>query len=170
MQLDPDELLELEKVEDLAYSGLVEDQPKGKLSEKIFVQYFLPYFSGKTPITEEVINQWVSVAGGMTREVDIVDGKGEFLFTVPALYDTGTVTVRDDKISIFDVVSTANLHNERVPGSGDPYIAKASEETEKLVNKSKITQFWEEMSKRYNIIEKEKTSVESVEEDDLFDY
>jgi hypothetical protein len=92
-----------------------------QLDEYRFVNVFLPFFAGDEKLPYPVTtNHWVNVAGGMFRggmynEVDIVNDKGEVLFTVPPVADRSNhVPFQSERgqSSIANVVESAkNLAN-----------------------------------------------------------
>lgn len=85
--------------------------PRGRLPEDIFVNYFLPYFTNREagyPNEEKLVNDWISVAGGPYNEVDILDGVGKPIFTVPSLMNTSSFNPQNESnIKYADLVATA---------------------------------------------------------------
>jgi len=81
--------------EELFFNGIIKasQEARTKLPEEVFVQNFLPYFSGQKKIKEnpEIIPTWIGIAGSATAPVDVVNPSGEVLYTVPAFYDTTVV-------------------------------------------------------------------------------
>ena len=159
------------KAENDFYDSVVE-LPKGKLPERIFKDYFLPYFIGDKVIPDDnsVIDNWISVAGGMTNKVDILGDNGEVVYTVPALVDTSYVGVRQqNKISIYDMLATATQKNERIVNSGDEILTIAEDEVSKISHSSELEQFWIMIYKRYNLLI-EDSDVEISDEEDYLEY
>lgn len=78
---------------DVVFDGLVAHPPRARLPEKIFVEYFLPFFAGAVQASTEFpfIAQWISVAGSAVSEVDIIDYEGNVLFSVPAVMNTSFI-------------------------------------------------------------------------------
>ena len=99
-----------------------------KLPEYIFVDFFLPYFSGKLNLkdSEEPITKWISIAGSPTKEVDIIDNStGEILFRVPSLINTSklNVTKNDKKISASEILAmAARKADSGIPGNVETYL------------------------------------------------
>uniref|UniRef100_A0AAU7PF67 Uncharacterized protein n=1 Tax=Burkholderia phage vB_BgluM-SURPRISE13 TaxID=3159457 RepID=A0AAU7PF67_9VIRU len=69
---------------------LTQIEMNSKFPEELFVEHFLPLFTGEVQPTMQVnYTTWLEkVAGGEKVAVDIVDANGNTLFTVPPLFDT----------------------------------------------------------------------------------
>lgn len=83
------------------FNALVIDKENAVLPENLFVTNFLPFFAGERDIKQErqFMSNWIGVAGSPTREVDIIDTRGQVLYTVPSLFNTNmieTVVNADD--------------------------------------------------------------------------
>lgn len=72
---------------------------RNRYRERDFRQHFLPVMSGEAAknlapgytverLNEEAHQYWATVAGGVSREVEVIDDAGEVAFIVPALADT----------------------------------------------------------------------------------
>lgn len=86
-------LMKLTDSLDHIYSSLVAEG-KSKIPEPVFIEHFLPFFSGKEVENPNTVMQnWVSIAGSPLHEVDVVNEKQEVIFTVPAIMDTGLLNV-----------------------------------------------------------------------------
>lgn len=107
-----------ERMEIAADKGLV------ALSERIFVNVFLPLFAGDKELMYPVtFNTWSSCAGGPCREVNVVDVSGKILFTVPPLFDRSTVNPTvESNVSIAHVVLTAGQYTKIHPVQGVNYL------------------------------------------------
>ena len=64
-----------------------------KFPEVLFVEFFLPFFAGEVPATDDInYETWIAkVAGGERMPVDIVDAEGKVLYRVPELFDTSVM-------------------------------------------------------------------------------
>lgn len=140
------------------YDSLVVNQPKGRLPENIFQQYFLPFFAGERPITQDskVMENWISVAGTPMAEVDIIDNAGQVLFAVPSLFDTKIIdtVIKDRKTSLTDIYANSDARAARIPSEGNAYLARAlDDKAGTIANGSKIdennSQRWSEILQRY---------------------
>ena len=99
-----------------------------KLPEHVFVDFFLPYFSGKLNLkdSEEPITKWIGIAGSPTKEVDIIDNNtGEILFRVPSLINTTklNVTKNDRRIASSEILAmSARKADSGIPGNVESYL------------------------------------------------
>lgn len=86
---------EMMDAEQRAFEGLVLSEPRSRLPEPLFREHFWPYFNHDREVQRDqnVFAQWVGVAGSPTSEVDVVNEKGDIVFTVPALLNTGILNV-----------------------------------------------------------------------------
>ncbi|MFA5623268.1 MAG: hypothetical protein WC981_03500 [Candidatus Dojkabacteria bacterium] len=113
-----------EKV-NFAYDSIVGDKIKGKISEEGF-KYFLPYFSGELPLSKDnnVVAQWISIAGTPMSEVVVVDAKGQVVFTVPPLFDSNgiNITNRRERNSFADISSDFIRMNVSTPIAANNFL------------------------------------------------
>ena len=94
-----DEILKLRRTSPVFHSVSVSDvllkpmQEVTKFPEVLFVEYFLPFFAGEVPATEDINYEvWIAkVAGGERMPVDIVDENGNVLYRVPELFDASVM-------------------------------------------------------------------------------
>ena len=95
-QLAMTQLAEADNSIDAALSVLGAVDALATIPEALFVNYYLPYFSGTMPedvaknekLIQEMVVHWIGVAGGPHLEMGVVDDAGALLFKVPALYTT----------------------------------------------------------------------------------
>ena len=126
------------------------------LPEKIFINNFLPYFSGKKDITPEdnPYAAWAEVAGTLTAEVAIINEHNQVLFMVPAIYNTealGSLTDSKNKdVSIQALVNLSNLERGISPIAAEAGFKNNINEKIKKVNESSPKQV--ENEKRWNEI------------------
>ena len=109
----------------------------GKLPEALFTEYFLPVFK-QTPeeiekltqqeraIRDQLLQDWVKVAGGVFNEVNIIDQAGNILFTVPALKSTAVINPKknENHPGFSHVVATARLMEFQSPTKSLEYQKK----------------------------------------------
>lgn len=97
-----------------------------RLPEATFVKSFLPYFCGEEPIEgrNNIIALWIGIAGSTTSKVNIVDNKGEVIFTVPPINDTSIIDVNNkNKGQGFkNIVQNYQLYANQTPASADNYL------------------------------------------------
>lgn len=138
-----------------------------KLPENIFVNYFLPFFCGEIDINkykENVLTQWISIAGSPTAQVNIVaSGTNNILFTVPGLVDTNFIDVNNINKSqpLNHIFTNYELHKNQLPILGHKYLANALEDKMKQIavkdesvktNMSQHQQQWLDIFVRYGKI------------------
>jgi len=76
------------------HDNIVNKAEVGVLPETLFKEHFLPFFSGdKLENVNEVLADWVKIAGTPMSEVTIIDDTGNKLFNVPALMNTNILDV-----------------------------------------------------------------------------
>lgn len=73
------------------------DLPNPKIPENVFKELFYPYLIGDKESSDDnqVLAHWCGVVGSASQEVDIVNVKGDVLFTVPPVYDTSVIATTD---------------------------------------------------------------------------
>lgn len=142
-----------------SFESLVVNTPKNKLPESLFVEHFLPYFSGDVndPRVKgrDVLTDWVSVAGTPMAEVDIIDEEQNVIFSVPALYDTNIINLVKPKTgnAIADIYQEYELRKVGVPVAANNFLTNALlDKTRQLTNveQNKTTQRWDAIYARYN--------------------
>lgn len=77
-----------------AHFQMSREEGLSKLNEKLFVQYWLPYFCGEVedPQTCENLRlNWIKVAGSPSNAVLVVDDAGETLFEVPGIHSSNII-------------------------------------------------------------------------------
>jgi hypothetical protein len=53
--------------------------------EHVFIQYFLPMFSGQVEQNTTLLEQWRQIAGDLSRPVNLTNAQNEVVIQVPAL-------------------------------------------------------------------------------------
>lgn len=143
---------------DRSYGDIVGEKVNGKLPENLFVQHFLPFFTGQVPSKDvhQYYQYWIGVAGTPMNEVDIIDGKGETIFTVPPIMNSDFVNPAKRSKGMGDVFAEHSLHASHSPASGERFLANElsqrinefEDNTEKLVT---AEQKWNHIFKRYGV-------------------
>lgn len=143
------------------HNRLVVEKINAKLPEEIFVNYFLPYFSGLVPITKgsDVIANWIGISGTAMAEVDVIDVNGNTLFTVPALFDTDIINITKyaKGESLEDIYSKHNLYMNNLPviankKLNDDLFIKSESVIKSSSNYDDNTIRWSNIFKRYNLL------------------
>lgn len=157
-QLKQQQIEEISGSMNSIYDSLVVHAPHGRLPEEIFKERFLPTFAGEAPMVKDsaVIAEWIGVAGTAMNEVDIIDSKGNVLFTVPSIFDTNVleITKRNAGESIADIYKEFNLRHNHIPIVADKYLAeslsgKLQEITKPVADGNPNQKRWTEILGRY---------------------
>lgn len=102
-----------------------------RMPERIFVGLYLPlFYEGSNKHYPQVsLGMWANEAGNEYREVDIYNAKGEFLYTVPPLFDrTGINSISGpDRTklrggNILNVIKNAELRSRVSPVDGTAFL------------------------------------------------
>ena len=153
-----------------------------KLPEHVFVDFFLPYFSGKLNLkdSEEPITKWIGVAGTPTKEVDIIDNNtGEVLFRVPSLINTTklNITKNDRRIASSEILAmSARKADSGIPGNVESYLMSVYPlKIQQIINGNEINKTdlgrWKYIFNRYGIeTENNKQEIKNEIEGDFYDY
>lgn len=97
-----------------------EDSLVSKLPETIFVNYFLPLFSGELDNNIDAnkrLKEWFSIAGSPQGSVNIINNQGKIIFTVPGVFATDTLNSLSDnrRSSIRHFVEQSALASSVMP-------------------------------------------------------
>jgi len=155
---------------------------RARLPERHFREIYLPMFAGDAKLNYPVdLNHWVNFAGNPYREVDIINERGEVLYTVPPVLDRHSVNPMDGsetRTSIAHAISTAQQYGRIHPSQGVNYLN--AELTERALimkvpaNVLKDLETWNAIFQRYNrppIIQAQAEQVKPVvRPDDDFDF
>lgn len=109
---------------------------KPRISEEVFLKYFLPYLSGDLNLSDkvdELRDNWIKVAGNLTSPIDIMSATSEVLFTVPPMVRSDFINSNNDNSggSIAEIVRMATLMGGMTP------IAESNHLISELGNKAK---------------------------------
>ena len=125
-----------------------------KLPEDIFINYFLPAFSGEVQLESSVMNDWIDVAGSPTNEVDIINTKNEVIFSVPSLFDTNVINTvtKSSAPTLKTIYEGFDMRNNNIPVAASAFLKneldkKVSDITIEGNNNS--TARWATILKRY---------------------
>lgn len=143
------------------YELLVTNVPAKQLPERIFVESFLPYFSGTKEISnlDQVLVNWVGVAGTPMDEVEIIDEQGKALYRVPPIIDTSIINPmrsENNNVGIYSIIALANQYRNNIPAVGERVLTdNLAIKAKELQKKSEVFEQnekrWIEIFKRYNI-------------------
>lgn len=144
---------------DFCFNAIVTRIENNVLPEDIFVNVFLPYFSGEVEVDEnsDVIVQWISIAGSPSREVTIIDENSKPLFTVPALLDSSGIDImnKNKGQSFNNIAANYFLHKNQLPIIGQNYLNTSLEKRVKSLNPEetkhdKTIKQWIYILRKYN--------------------
>lgn len=102
-----------------------------KCPEYIFKEEFLPFFKKfaaneiekKDNDSHTLMHKWLCISGGHYKSVDVVDNKGETLFTVPPVFNPDAVNMESLKqVGFYDMVEEAKKKGGRFPEEGNSYL------------------------------------------------
>lgn len=97
-----------------------------RLPERNFVEVCLPFFAGDTKPKYPIdMNTWLNIAGGPYCSVDVIDNKGQVLFTIPPIFDRSAIDpTAKGRHSMAHIVATTNLYVKQHPKLGANYLDK----------------------------------------------
>jgi hypothetical protein len=85
------------------------------LPEQIFVNYFLPFFTGRNDFVARpnIFSEWISIAGSPMNEVAIIDSFNNIMYYVPAVFDTSFINAakQSERPTFGQITDHANLLN-----------------------------------------------------------
>lgn len=131
----------------LSFNELAAAPKNSQLPEVLFYKNFLPYFTGQvTPEqSDQLTAQWIGIAGNPTREVDLIDNAGNVTVTVPALYDTHSLSILRpiDRVqtspSVSQIVNATKLKEGHIRGSGKAFFeGHMDRQVDSLIDKGAI--------------------------------
>jgi hypothetical protein len=119
-----------------------------QIPESLFVQSYLPEIVD-TKEVGNITKEWVRVAGGLTRSVDVVDNKGNVLYTTPPLVASADI---DYAGSMTATMNTYDKKNSVLAAKGDMFL----EETFKGIKTTttneralKVKEEWDNIASKY---------------------
>jgi hypothetical protein len=157
---------------DYIYDGLIANEPKNKINEQVFVNEFLPYLTGEKDLDPKsnLLTTWVGIAGNASNEVDVVDNKGEILFSVPGLINTNLLKIgdrhRDDSI-IARVAEYTQMQNILPTVAHGELMGHLDRKVTDILpsNTGVIESRWNNILERYGKIKPSESSVKKIDDD-----
>lgn len=132
------------------------------IPESLFVQMFLPFFSGERVVEgDELPAKWIALAGNPFKPVQVFsESTREILYTVPPFFDEGAFTVSNRKTgNINDMVKKVADLSLIHPTQGQNYFNNFINSLEILHDRKdealRQTKVWLDIFKRYNVIPKD---------------
>jgi len=96
---------------------------KAKLPENVFKDFFVPALTGELKENDVTIMKYVEYAGSPYAEVDIIDDKGEVMFTCPPLYNRSAPKIDKPVLPYTDIAGTYELKKARFKNEADNYMS-----------------------------------------------
>lgn len=147
-----------------------------QITERLFITYFLPFFSGeKVENAEALMDHWTVIAGTVYNPVNVMDEQGRFVIQVPALNNINifkpildrnqdisyAIKLAKEKSSISPLLG-ANIMSSELGLRMDTMLKNADTKEEALK--------WEALFKHYGKLPTTKTAVTQQGSDDEFEY
>ena len=91
--------------------------PVAKIPENVFVDYFLDHFkalNNNVEVDPTLTAKWVSIVGSPYSPADIVDSKGDKLYSVPPILARPNVNKRLQQVSFNEVSGRYNAEKNRL--------------------------------------------------------
>lgn len=171
-----------------ALSATVTDLPHAVLPIALFEEHFLKFFTGEW--TEEELqerntkNNWLSLTSSSRQPVDLINEKGEVLFTVPSFQSGLSVgqimnVSGDEDRMLQRTFDLASLKNNNLEGSGRVHFSQLAQDMLRNVfnrdHDQEEIKAWVDIYNHFGVFDKKETSTTGkavpMEEDpeDLFD-
>lgn len=114
----------LEKNIDDIFSGVFENDDRiAEMGEMVFEEYFMPYFQGEYAMTNLIIAKWREYAGGLYMPVNIIDGDGEVIYTVPSLFSRSDINTNEMRnVNWPLLVEGYEMRKNRLPIEGKNFL------------------------------------------------
>lgn len=127
---------------------------KAMLPEVVFKEGFLEFFKdvGSHPNKDGLLLKWLELSGGIYNEVDVVDVKGDVVFTVPGICTPGTINEAiSNNVSFGNIVTTFNNKLNRTEAEGINYLNGELNKLVGIVGEGKdTTDRWVNVLTRYD--------------------
>ena len=155
---------QIEKDARIVEKGIINSDLVNRIPESLFVNYFLPYFTGERHDNPNWILEWISVAGSPMSEVVVFDDvTKEDLYVVPSLFNTKKLIFTRGTDTFKNIYMHFNRLNANIPGLGFKFLnemlEKKTGEIQELVDHSESIKQWNYILTRYDY--KQSTNEES---------
>ena len=145
----------------ISYDSIVGKQDRRAIPEDLFVNEFLPYFSGQKPFSEgnNVLGNWVTVAGTPFAEVNVIDQSGNTVVTVPGLTTTLQHKLAERSgTPLHDIVVQAEVVGSQQQVLGNRYLNNKLDEKQREIIGTvmpealvSVKSQWDDIFKHYNV-------------------
>lgn len=167
---------EAKKFIDEAFSELVSAPIKSILPEIVFKEYFFDYFfTLSNDTTSPLLLKWLELSGGPYNEVDILNDKGQVIYTVPGIVSRPTVSNGINNKNFNQIAATYELKSNRLVVEGINYLTNELQGVPANINSSADidAQRWLYIYNYYNLPVANKTQTKAMDNNLLvsaFDY
>lgn len=128
--------------------------------EIIFKEYFLPMFirfaTKKLDKNQDdnLLRKWIELAGGPYSEVDVIDSKGNKVYTVPSVYNRNVVNLSSlNGVNFAEMGIRQKQYTDLSPQQGENYAIDMVKSLPKFINSAKTQaeeqNRWVEILTRY---------------------
>ncbi len=148
------------------YDSIVGKQDRRVIPEDLFVNEFLPYFSGQKSFSEgnNVLGNWVTVAGTPFAEVNVIDQSGNTVVTVPGLTTTLQHKLAERSgTPLHDIVVQAEVVGSQQQVLGNRYLNNKLDEKQREIIGTvmpealvSVKSQWDDIFKHYNVASESK--------------
>lgn len=133
--------------------------PMAKIPEPVFREIFMPYFLGEKKATQEdsAVYHWSGLVGSGTAAAEVVNVKGETLFVVPPLFDSGKINAQRPTRTSYATIFTVTEEEARVhPGRARDYLVQQlSQKADAALSTEKTEQYsWQPILEYYGLAPK----------------
>lgn len=145
-----------------------------RLPEMMFVETFLPYFSGQRTPDEQspIIETWLNISGGYERSVDLIGSDGKVSVTVPPLFINALTPTVNDKIDYSGLTKAIN-DSPKTLTDPTPYMEAIDNKLKEATMDTKegFTEQWDKLFNHFGVEPiKESDTMANNDESDFLDY
>lgn len=119
---------DLNRGQDLIFTGLVTNAPINRIPEPLFTSYFLPGFLGNNP-NQNWMLEWIGIAGSPSSEVSVFDpSTQQELFRVPPVLSSRNILLPSEQGGLNDIFKRHEMMGSTLGASKTNYLFNALEE------------------------------------------
>ncbi len=149
-------LTEVNRNKETIFNGMLDGAPVYTLPESVFVQYFLPRFTGQLQSANWIV-EWISISGSPMAEVSIYDDNTkQELYRVPPLFYTNNLISQNKSVKLTDIFNRFEQINNNIPQAATNFLFTALGEKQKELwsnqNHETVKAAWGRILSRYNLI------------------
>jgi len=107
------------------FTSIAGTKPKNKVPEAVFVEVFLEYFKNTTEYdgNNTIILKWIELTGSPYNEVDVINDKGDVIYTVPGFFDRPSIDdIAAGEMDFGAVAKKFTLKTGRLASDGVNYL------------------------------------------------